>query len=84
MKAFNSGVIMTDLIDQLSPRELEVLKMISAGNSRETISSLLNISKLTYDDHRKNIRIKLGIKNSADWATIMYHVRQKEKIEEEK
>lgn len=65
-----------NLIDQLSPRELEVLVLISEGNSREAISSLLNISKYTYDDHRKNIRMKLQIKNSADWARVVYLVSQ--------
>lgn len=64
-------------IENLSPRELEVLKNLSQGKSREEISEDLGISKLTYDDHRKSIRIKLRIKNNADWARILYLCNEK-------
>ena len=62
----------THLTNVLSPREIEVLKLISDGESRNQISQQLNISKLTYDGYRKNIRMKLGIKNQADWMRILY------------
>ena len=60
------------LTNVLSPREVEVLKMISEGESRDQIAQQLNISKLTYDGYRKNIRMKLGIKNQADWMKVLY------------
>lgn len=59
-------------LSQLSPRELEIVKLIAEGASREEIAKKLMISKLTYDGHRKNIRQKLNIKTQADWVKILY------------
>ena len=56
----------------LSPREREVLRLISRGYKRDEIATNLQISKLTYDGYRKNIRMKLGIKNQADWMKVLY------------
>ncbi len=56
----------------LSPREKEVLGLISRGYKRDEIATNLQISKLTYDGYRKNIRMKLGIKNQADWMKVLY------------
>lgn len=61
-------------IQDLAPREREVLLLISNGMKRDEIAKKLNISKLTYDGYRKNIRIKLGIKNLADWSQVLHQV----------
>lgn len=53
--------------------------MIS-GAGRGEIASQLNISKLTYDSYRKNIRQKLNIKNQADWAHILYVISTYDRI----
>ncbi|WP_421877425.1 response regulator transcription factor [Marinoscillum sp.] len=60
----------------LSPREIQVLQLISDGESRDQISQQLNISKLTYDGYRKNIRMKLGIKSQADWVKVLHEMDQ--------
>jgi DNA-binding NarL/FixJ family response regulator len=57
--------------NKLSTRELEVLTAIAHGYSRKAISEKLSISVLTYDEHRKNIKIKLGLNSQADWASIL-------------
>tara|TARA_B100001250_G_scaffold400582_1_gene411304 strand:+ start:655 stop:876 length:222 start_codon:yes stop_codon:yes gene_type:complete len=62
------------ITDQLSPRENEVLKLISKGYKRDEIAQNLHISKLTYDGYRKNIRMKLGIKTQADWMKVLYQI----------
>lgn len=55
----------------LSDRELEILQLMATGSSRSEISNQLMISVLTYDEHRKNIRNKLGLNSHADWARIL-------------
>lgn len=46
----------------VSPRELEVLKLVSVGLLNKEIADRLNISLNTVLSHRKNITSKLGIK----------------------
>ncbi|MGK7390174.1 MAG: LuxR C-terminal-related transcriptional regulator [Candidatus Cyclobacteriaceae bacterium M2_1C_046] len=45
----------------LSPRELEVLKLIATGNTTQKIADKLHISIHTVNSHRKNILRKLKI-----------------------
>lgn len=66
------------MLDSLSTREMEVLKLIACGKSREEISLQMEISKLTYDSYRKAIRNKLQIKSQADWAKIIMQMDSKE------
>jgi DNA-binding CsgD family transcriptional regulator len=56
-------------IKSLSRRETEILHLIGMGKSRNDIVKMLNISKYTFDNHRKHIRAKLKIKN----VTELYH-----------
>lgn len=46
---------------KLSPREIEICNMIKKGLSTKEISSLLNTSSRTVDNHRNRIRKKLKI-----------------------
>jgi PAS domain S-box-containing protein len=50
-----------DLLENLTPRELEVVNMIKLGYSNKKISDLMNVSEQTVSFHRKNIRKKLGL-----------------------
>jgi DNA-binding NarL/FixJ family response regulator len=52
--------------DPLSPRELEVVKMIAEGHTSEEIAEALVISKKTVDRHRANILEKLGMRNRVE------------------
>jgi DNA-binding CsgD family transcriptional regulator len=50
---------------QVTPREIEIVKMIAEGHSTREISFRLFISEHTVHTHRKNILYKLGVKNMA-------------------
>jgi DNA-binding NarL/FixJ family response regulator len=50
------------LQEKLSDREIDVLKLLTAGNSNKEIADKLNISTHTVISHRKNISQKTGIK----------------------
>ncbi len=50
---------------QLTPREIEVLRLISQAMSTKEIARSLYISDQTVSVHRKNIMRKLGVNNTA-------------------
>ena len=52
--------------DPLSPRELEVVKLIAEGFTGEEIGEQLFISKKTVDRHRENVLEKLGMRNRVE------------------
>ena len=52
----------------LGKRELEILKLIAQGKSSQAIADGLFISIETVHSHRKNIKVKTGLKNSAEVA----------------
>ncbi len=49
--------------DCLTSREIEIIKLISNGNSSKEISNLLNINIRTVETHRKHIMEKTQAKN---------------------
>jgi DNA-binding NarL/FixJ family response regulator len=51
---------------KLSPRELEVIRLIRYGKTTKEIADLLSLSNFTVETHRKNIFRKLEIKNMAE------------------
>lgn len=51
---------------KLTPRELELVKLIAEGKSNKQISSMLFISAKTVNVHRSNIMKKLDIKKVTD------------------
>lgn len=58
----------TDIEHELSPREIEVLILITKGLINKEIAERLNISLTTVISHRKNISEKLGIKSVSGLA----------------
>jgi DNA-binding NarL/FixJ family response regulator len=52
-----------DSYDPLTPRELEVLKLIAEGHSSKQIAAQLVISTKTVERHRANILYKLGMRD---------------------
>ncbi len=48
----------------LTPRELEIASLVREGRTTKEMTEYLNISATAVDFHRKNIRLKLGIKNT--------------------
>ena len=57
-------LVLENKFNTLSPCEVEICSMISKGFSSKQIALLRNISALTINDHRKNIRKKLGLTNT--------------------
>jgi DNA-binding NarL/FixJ family response regulator len=49
--------------DPVTPRELEVVKLIAEGHTSEQIAALLNVSRKTVQRHRENILAKLGMRD---------------------
>lgn len=52
----------------LGNRELEVLMLVALGKSSPEIAESLHISVETVSTHRKNLKYKIGLKNSAEIA----------------
>lgn len=49
----------------ISPREQEVLRLISYEYTSKEIASSLYLSQHTVDSHKKNLKVKLDVKNTA-------------------
>jgi LuxR family maltose regulon positive regulatory protein len=58
-----SGQSPSEWVEQLSERELEVLRLIAAGLSRQEIAEKLILSMNTVKTHVRNIYSKLGVNN---------------------
>jgi DNA-binding NarL/FixJ family response regulator len=52
--------------DPLTPRELQVVKLIAEGYTSDEIAGALVISRKTVDRHRANVLQKLGMRNVAE------------------
>jgi DNA-binding NarL/FixJ family response regulator len=52
--------------DPLTPRELQVVKLIAEGQTSDEIARTLVISRKTVDHHRASILDKLGMRNGAE------------------
>jgi DNA-binding NarL/FixJ family response regulator len=53
-------------VDPLTPRELEVLKLVAEGHTSDEIAQLLVISRKTVDRHRANMLEKLGMRDRVE------------------
>jgi DNA-binding NarL/FixJ family response regulator len=53
-------------VDPLTPRELEVLKLVAEGHTSDEIAGLLVISRKTVDRHRANMLEKLGMRDRVE------------------
>lgn len=56
--------------DDLTPREIEVLRLIAAGNANKQIADQLSIGEATVKSHVTNILSKLGANDRAHAVTI--------------
>jgi len=61
------------ILNSLTPREVEVLKLITNEHSSTEIAGILNISQSTVDTYRKSLLKKTNVKNSIGLA--MYAVK---------
>ena len=56
--------------ESLSPRETEVMALISAGNSSKQIAKLLGISPRTVDAHRARLMVKMQVSSLAELGAL--------------
>jgi DNA-binding NarL/FixJ family response regulator len=52
--------------DPLTPRELQVLKLVAEAHTNEQIAELLVISRKTVERHRENLMGKLGMRDRVE------------------
>lgn len=52
--------------DPLTPRELEIVKLVAEGHTSDEIAEALVIAKKTVEHHRSNILEKLGMRDRVD------------------
>lgn len=58
----------------LSPRQLEVLRLIAEGRSQGQIAAELGISPKTVEAHRAAVRIKTGAEGTAGLTRLAIHL----------
>jgi len=56
--------------DNLTPREVEVLRIVAGGNANKEIAAQLSITEETVKGHVKSIFVKLGAKDRTHAVTI--------------
>jgi DNA-binding NarL/FixJ family response regulator len=56
---------LSNLETVLTPHEIQIASFIKEGKSTKDIAGLLNVSMNTVKFHRRNLRDKLGLKNTA-------------------
>lgn len=64
-----------DIKPLITARELQVLNLIAFEHSSKEIASKLYLSCETIKTHRKNIMIKLGVKNTAGMVRVAFEER---------
>lgn len=52
-------------VDSLSPRELQVMRLVAEGHTSKEIAALLNLGLQTVRSYRKTLMRKLGVTNAA-------------------
>ena len=52
--------------DPLTPRELEVLKLVAEAHTNDQIAEILTISRKTVERHRENLMGKLGMRDRVE------------------
>jgi DNA-binding NarL/FixJ family response regulator len=54
----------------LTPREIDVLRLVAAGNANKEVGALLSLTEVTIKSHMKNILGKLGANDRTHAVTI--------------
>jgi DNA-binding NarL/FixJ family response regulator len=73
--ASNGGLKQQAVVKRLSPRELQVLRLIATGLQTKEIAVKLNLSHETVKTHRKNVMKRLGVTNAAKLMTVAMQQR---------
>jgi DNA-binding NarL/FixJ family response regulator len=65
LKRFFRGASGTNLVEQLSERELQIFQFFGSGLSVQEIALQLHLSAKTVETHRENIKHKLSLRDAA-------------------
>lgn len=60
--------------EQLTPRELEVVKLIAEAHTNKQIAAILGLSEKTVESHRSNVFHKLGMRDRVE--LVRYAIRR--------
>ena len=60
--------------DELTPREMEVVKLIAEANTNRQIADALKVSEKTVESHRANVLRKLGMRDRVE--LVRYAIRR--------
>jgi DNA-binding NarL/FixJ family response regulator len=52
--------------EQLTPREVQVLRLVALGHTNVEIAAMLHLSLRTVESHRSNMNTKLGVRTRAE------------------
>lgn len=58
---------------ELSPREIEVLRLVAAGRTTREIADALNRSVKTVETHKQALKVKLGAQSPAQLVRLAVH-----------
>jgi DNA-binding NarL/FixJ family response regulator len=60
------------VVEQLGPRETEILRLLASGMTSESIATMLNLSPKTVRNHHYAIKSKIGAENDAQlvWLAV--------------
>lgn len=72
LKQKGPGVPSTRLT-RLTPREREVVQLVSEGKTSKQVAAILNVAVKTAETHRSNVMVKLNLHSVAD--LVLYAVR---------
>jgi DNA-binding CsgD family transcriptional regulator len=59
---------------ELTPRELEVVKLIAEAHTNKQIAQILSLSEKTVESHRGNVLAKLGMRDRVE--LVRYAIRR--------
>jgi DNA-binding NarL/FixJ family response regulator len=62
-----------EALDELTPRQREVLQLVAEGRSAKEIAALLHISRRTAEFHKARLMETLGVQNTAE--LVQYAIR---------
>ncbi|WP_326991926.1 helix-turn-helix transcriptional regulator [Chitinophaga sp. 212800010-3] len=60
---------------KLSPRELDIIRLIKEGKSTKQIAVVLELSIYTVETHHKNINRKLNVQSTAELISVVNNLR---------
>ena len=63
------------IVEEITPRQKQVLEMLIKGKSTKQISLQLNIGSRTIETHKEKLMKKLGVKNTAELLAIAYEYK---------